>query len=250
MDGRPEVRRTGSRIEVFTAPSSHTWCTGRDDPTGPEAPKDEPPMFRTDFRRSFLPALGAGLMAVSLIACSSAVGSEPTPPPASEAPATPVPATPVPATPVPATPVPATPVPATPEPSDPGEDAMPINVVLDTADGSDVDVDIIDYPGVIEGGQSGSPAEGVSIDVDDIDVQAVDARTIQLTWSDFAMDNDLTLYVYRTDTGFRLVLIRPEPTEAVDAIGADRQLLLTFEQDIDPADLVVEIQDGIDTPND
>jgi hypothetical protein len=240
MDGRPEVRRMGSRIEVFTAPSSHTWCTGRDDPTGPEAPKDEPPMFRTDFRRSFLPALGAGLMAVSLIACSSAVGSEPTPPPASEAPATPVPATPV----------PATPVPATPEPSDPGEDAMPINVVLDTADGSDVDVDIIDYPGVIEGGQSGSPAEGVSIDVDDIDVQAVDARTIQLTWSDFAMDNDLTLYVYRTDTGFRLVLIRPEPTEAVDAIGADRQLLLTFEQDIDPADLVVEIQDGIDTPND
>ncbi len=196
-------------------------------------------MFRTDFRRSLLPALGAGLIAISLVACSSAVGSEPTPPPASEAPATPVPATPVPATPVPATPEPA--------PSDPGEDAMPINVVLDTADGHDVDVDIVDYPGVIEGGQSGSPAEGVSIDVDDIDVQAVDGRTIQLTWSDFAMDNDLTLYVYRTDAGFRLVLIRPEPTEAVDAIGADRQLLVTFEQDIDLDDLVVEIQDGMDS---
>jgi hypothetical protein len=202
-------------------------------------------MFRTDFRRSLLPVLGTGLMALALVACSSAVGAQPTAAPVTDAPATPVPATPA-----PATPAPATPEPATPEPSDPGEDAMPINVVLDTADGSDVDVDIVDYPGVIEGGQSGSPAEGVSIDVDDIDVQAVDARTIQLTWSDFAMDNDLTLYVYRTDTGFRLVLIRPEPTEAVDAIGADRQLLLTFEQDIDPADLVVEIQDGIDTPND
>jgi hypothetical protein len=207
-------------------------------------------MFRTDFRRSLLPVLGTGLMALALVACSSAVGAQPTAAPVTDAPATPVPATPAPATPAPATPEPATPEPATPEPSDPGEDAMPINVVLDTADGSDVDVDIVDYPGVIEGGQSGSPAEGVSIDVDAIDVQAVDARTIQLTWSDFAMDNDLTLYVYRTDTGFRLVLIRPEPTEAVDAIGADRQLLLTFEQDIDPADLVVEIQDGIDTPND
>jgi hypothetical protein len=201
-------------------------------------------MPRTDFRRSLLPALGAGLIALSLVACSSAVGSEPTPPPASEAPATPAPATPA-----PATPVPATPVPATPEPSDPGEVAMPITVVLDTADGSDVDVDIVDYPGVIEGGHSGDPAEGVSIDFDDIDVQAVDARTIQLTWSDFAMDNDLTLYVYRTDAGYRLVLIRPEPTTAVDSIGADRQLLLTFEQAIDLADLEVEIQDGIDTPN-
>jgi hypothetical protein len=202
-------------------------------------------MFRTDFRRSLLPVLGTGLMALALVACSSAVGAQPTAAPVTDAPATPVPATPA-----PATPAPATPEPATPEPSDPGEDAMPINVVLDTADGSDVDVDIVDYPGVIEGGQSGSPAEGVSIDVDDIDVQAVDARTIQLTWSDFAMDNDLTLYVYRTDAGFRLVLIRPQPTEAVDAIGADRQLLLTFEQDIDLDDLVVEVQDGIDTPND
>jgi hypothetical protein len=202
-------------------------------------------MFRTDFRRSLLPVLGTGLMALALVACSSAVGAQPTAAPVTDAPATPVPATPA-----PATPAPATPEPATPEPSDPGEDAMPINVVLDTADGSDVDVDIVDYPGVIEGGQSGSPAEGVSIDVDAIDVQAVDARTIQLTWSDFAMDNDLTLYVYRTDAGFRLVLIRPQPTEAVDAIGADRQLLLTFEQDIDLDDLVVEVQDGIDTPND
>jgi hypothetical protein len=202
-------------------------------------------MFRTDFRRSLLPVLGTGLMALALVACSSAVGAQPTAAPVTDAPATPVPATPA-----PATPAPATPEPATPEPSDPGEDAMPINVVLDTADGSDVDVDIVDYPGVIEGGQSGSPAEGVSIDVDDIDVQTVDARTIQLTWSDFAMDNDLTLYVYRTDAGFRLVLIRPQPTEAVDAIGADRQLLLTFEQDIDLDDLVVEVQDGIDTPND
>lgn len=186
-------------------------------------------MRSTDFRRSVLPAVGAMLLAFSLVACSSAIGREPTTPPAS--------------------PGPATPGPATPKPSDPGEDAMPINVVLDTADGHDVDVDIVDYPGVIEGGRSGKPADGVSIAFEDIDVKAVDARTIQLTWSDFAMDNDLTLYVYRKDAGFRLVLIRPEPTKDVDAIGADRRLLVTFEQDIALDDLVVEVQSGEDTPN-
>lgn len=198
-------------------------------------------MRSTDFRHSLFPALGAGLLAFSLVACTSAIGGEPTAPPSTPAPATPAPATPSPIV----TPVPV----GTPEPSDPGEDAMPINVILDTADGHDVDVDIVDYPGVIAGGQSGKPAEGVSIDSEAIDVQSVDARTIQLTWSDFAMDNDLTLYVYRTDAGFRLVLIRPEPTEAVDAIGADRQLLVTFEQDVALDDLVVEIQNGMDTPN-
>lgn len=191
-------------------------------------------MRSTDFRRSVLPAVGAMLLAFSLVACSSAIGGEPTTPPAS---------------PGPATPGPATPGPATPKPSDPGQDAMPINVVLDTADGHDVDVDIVDYPGVIEGGRSGRHADGVSIAFEDIDVQAVDARTIQLTWSDFAMDSDLTLYVHRTDAGFRLVLIRPEPTKDVDAIGADRQLLVTFEQDIALDDLVVEVQSGEDTPN-
>jgi hypothetical protein len=204
-------------------------------------------MFRTDFRRSLLPVLGSGLVALALVACSSAVGAQPTSAPVSEAPATPTPATPTPATPAPATPVPATPEPsdpAAPEPADPGEDAMPINVILDTPDGHDVDVDIVDYPGVIAGGQSGTPSEGISIEPYAIAVEAVDGRTVRLTWSDFAMDNDLTLYVYRTDAGIRLVLIQPEPT------GADRQLLVTFEQDIALDDLVVEIQNGIDTPND
>ena len=220
-------------------------------------------MRTTEFRRSLLPVLGAGLIAVSLVACSAAAGSEPsqapsTPAPASEAPSkptpatTPVPATPVPATPAPATPEPTDPEPATPEPTpdDPGEDAMPINVILDTADGHDVDVDIVDYPGVIAGGASGDPADGMSVDPNSIAVASVDARTIQLTWVDFGIDNDLTLYVYRTDGGFRLVLIQPEPTEAVDAMGFDRELLVTFEQDIDLDHLVVEIQSGIDTPND
>jgi hypothetical protein len=216
----------------------------------------------TDFRRSLLPILSAGLIAVSLVACSAAAGSEPsqapgTPAPASEAPSTPAPATPVPATPEPATPAPATPEPTDPEPAtpepapeDPGEDAMPINVILDTADGHDVDVDIVDYPGAIAGGASGDPGDGMSVEPDTIAVTSVDARTVQLTWVDFGMDNDLTLYVYRTDGGFRLVLIQPEPTEAVDAMGFDRELLVTFEQDIDLDDLLVEIQNGIDTPND
>lgn len=188
-------------------------------------------MRTSDLRRSLLPVLGAGLIAVSLVACSAAASGEPTPAPAAPAPATPAPATPV------------------PSPSDPGEDAMPITVVLDTVDGHDVDVDIVDYPGVIAGGASGQPGDGMSVEPYTVSVESVDRRTIKLTWVDFPIDNDLTLYVYRTDDGFRLVLIQPEPTEATDAVGFDRELLVTFEQDIALDDLVVEIQNGIDTPN-
>lgn len=208
-------------------------------------------MRSTDLRRSILPALGAGLLAFSLVACTSAIGGEPTAPPASPAPATPAPATPAPATPAPAKPSPVvTPAPATPEPSDSGEDAMPINVMLDTTDGRVVDVDIVDYPSVIAGGASGRPDEGMSVEPGTIKVESVDATTLRLTWVDYAIDNDLTLYVYREDDGFRLVLIQPEPTGPVDATASDRELLLTFEDAIAVEDIEASLQDGIDTPND
>lgn len=187
-------------------------------------------MRSTDLRRSIIPALGAGLLAFSLVACSSAIGGEPTASPSS--------------------PAPATPAPATPEPSDPGEDAMPINVVLDTTDGRIVDVDIVDYPSVIAGGASGQPAEGMSVEPGTIKVERVNAKTLRLTWVDYAIDNDLTLYVYREDDGFRLVLIQPEPTGPVDAMGSDRELLLTFDDEIALEDIEATLQNGIDTPND
>lgn len=191
-------------------------------------------MRSTDFRRSMLPALGAGLLAFSLVACSSAIGGEPTAPPPSPAPATPSPVV----TPGPVV----TPEPATPKPSDPGEDAMPINVVLDTTDGSVVDVDIVDYPSVIAGGASGQPDEGMSVEPGTIKVESVDATTLRLTWVDYAVDNDLTLYVYREGDGFRLVLIQPEPTGPVDAMGSDRELLLTFDDAIAVEDIQASLQ--------
>lgn len=162
-------------------------------------------MRSTDLRRSLLPALGAGLLAFSLVACSSAIGGEPSTPPATPAPGTTAPVvTPGPVvTPAPASPTPTTP--SSPVPSDPGA-AMPINVVLDTTDGRVVDVDIVDYPGVIAGGASGQPDEGTSVEPGTITVESVDATTLRLTWVDYAIDNDLTLYVYREDGGFRLVL--------------------------------------------
>lgn len=203
-------------------------------------------MRPTDFRRSILPALGAGLLAFSLVACTSAIGGEPTAPPASPTPATPAPVvTPGPVV----TPAPATPAPATPEPSDPGEDAMPINVILDTTDGRVVDVDIVDYPGVLAGGASGKPDEGMSVEPGTIKVERVDATTLRLTWVDYAIDNDLTLYVYREGDGFRLVLIQPEPTGPVDATGSDRELLLTFDEAISVEDVEASLHNGIDTPN-
>jgi len=77
-------------------------------------------------------------------------------------------------------------------------------------------------------------------------VENVDDRTLRLTWSDFAMDNALALYI--DEWGATAILVRPGPVGAVDAIGADRQLVLTFDAPIDAGDLRVSVQDGIDTP--
>ena len=83
-------------------------------------------------------------------------------------------------------------------------------------------------PGRHRGGASGQPDEGMSVEPGTIKVASVDATTLRLTWVDYPIDNDLTLYVYREDGGFRLVLIQPEPTGPTDAMGSDRELLLTF----------------------
>jgi len=52
----------------------------------------------------------------------------------------------------------------TQDPTDDGHDAMPITVDLETADGHDVHVDIVDRYGLLESAESGHPAEGMSVE--------------------------------------------------------------------------------------
>ena len=134
----------------------------------------------------------------------------------------------------------------TPEPTHDGTDAMPIKVDIETTTGNDVYVDIVDYGETLVDAVSGTPSDGMSVEPYTLKVENVDERTLRLTWVDFAIDNALTLYIY--GDADRLVLIQPEPGQAVDAMGTDRQLILTFDHAV-PADAIEAfLQDGIDTP--
>jgi hypothetical protein len=178
-------------------------------------------------RARFAPVLGALAIAAILAACSAGTGA---PPPT----AVPAPATPA-------------PVPS-PEVEDPGSDLMPIHVELDSTSGQDVYVDIVDRSGTIERAVSGRPGEGVSVAAETIQVENLDPRTLRLSWSDFPIDNGLSLYVDPVGVGYRLLLIQPAPTGPADAMGEDRILELTFDHDISAAEVEAFLQEALDTP--
>ncbi len=169
------------------------------------------------------------------------------PPVASPSPS--APSTPVPApdeTPEP-TPVPApdeTPAP-TPDP-DAGPDAMPFRVDLRNATGADVYVDIVDSTGRLVEARSGTPGDGMS--VEGLVAENVDATTLKLTWTDFPIDNALALYVDEHEGGIRLLLVQPGPTGTTDAMGFDRELILSFSEPISADQVETVLVEGLDTP--
>ena len=140
------------------------------------------------------------------------------------------------------------PEPVAPEPTDGGDDAMPIRVDLETADDSDVYVDIVDRYGLLESAKSGHPGEGVSVEPYTLAIENLDARTLKLTWGDFAIDNALELHFFQDGRVF--VMVQPEPTGDTDAIGNDRELILTFEEPISADDIEGFLQGGLDAPGD
>jgi hypothetical protein len=133
-----------------------------------------------------------------------------------------------------------------PEPTDGGTDAMPIKVDLENATGNDVYVDVVDYGETLVDAVSGTPGDGMSVEPYTLQVENIDERTLRLTWIDYAIDNALTLYVY--GDGDRIVLIQPEPGQAVDSMGFDRELILTFDHAVSAGAIEAFLQDGMDTP--
>ena len=168
--------------------------------------------------------------------------------PAPEPTAVPTPVvTPKPPAPV-VTPKPPAPV-ATPTPpaSDPSEDPEdnPVKVQLDTFDKHDVSVGIVDRTGSIVRAVTGKPGDNPS--ADGLAVTNVDDRTLRLTWVDFPIDNELTLFVDEVDGRLWFLLIQPPPTGTTDAVGMDRQLILTFDHAVDASTVKTFIQEGMDT---
>ena len=168
----------------------------------------------------------------------------PIPAPTAKPPADPTPiATPVPPVETPAPPV-ATPVPDEPD----GHDAIPIKVDLETVNGADVYVDIVDGTGRLVGAKSGHPAEGQSVGQYMMEVENLDANTLKLTWVDYPIDNALALFISEDEGGLRFVLVQPEPTGPTDSIALDRELILSFSGPVSAADVQTFVQDGLDTP--
>jgi len=137
---------------------------------------------------------------------------------------------------------------ATQDPTVDGHDAMPITVDLETADGHDVHVDVVDRYGLLESAESGHPAEGMSVEPYTLQIENLDERTLKLTWVDYGIDNALELHFFQEGRVF--VMIQPDPDGDVDAIGFDRELILTFEEPISADDIEGFVQGGLDTPGD
>ena len=146
------------------------------------------------------------------------------------------------------TPVPVpddTPAP-TPVPDDEGSDALPIKVDLENATGADVYVDIVDSTGLLVDARSGTPGDGMSVET--LVAENIDATTLKLTWTDFPIDNALALYVDEHEGGIRLLLVQPEPSGPTDAIGFDRELILSFSESIAADQVETILVEGLDTP--
>jgi hypothetical protein len=188
----------------------------------------------TSIHKRLAPVLAGAAIVAVLAACSASGGAEPSRPPTLPTPASPAPATPAPA--------------PSQGAEDPGTDLMPIRVELESTSGQDVYVDIVDRSGAIRSAVSGRPSEGASVEAYSVVVENLDPRTLRLTWTDFPIDNALALYIDPTATGMRFLLVQPAPTGPADAMGEDRVLDLTFDQDVSAADIEAFLQEGLDVP--
>lgn len=185
--------------------------------------------------RSRLPSLavtiaGLAVVAVAAIGYGAAAAGDPGSSPAPSAPASPAPVQP------------------TPPPSQDPE--SPIVVDLETADGHDVSVEIVDELGRIVGAETGHPGDGMSVEPSTLQVENVDEDTLRLTWVDFALDREVKLHLIQGQEELFLVLIQPEAPDATDAMGFDRVLLVDFDGPISADEISPFLQEGFDTPGD
>ena len=114
-------------------------------------------------------------------------------------------------------------------------------VVLESASGHDVSLNIHDDSGSIVKAASGKPGEGMSIRWHDADVQNVDARTIAIRWAAFPLDEVLDLGVNVASGQYELTFVQAGPYPNTDAMGEDRILILTFDAPVSANDVSVEI---------
>jgi hypothetical protein len=117
------------------------------------------------------------------------------------------------------------------------------HVVLTTASGDAVTVDVTDASATLTGAISGTPGDGASVEAYKLVVTNTTPSSLRLTWLGGPCDsaNSLAIDAGRT----RLLLVQPECPG--DAIATDRILDLTFSTPVAAADVDAFLQDGLDT---
>jgi hypothetical protein len=181
---------------------------------------------------------GAGPIAGTLLvlalllvaaACGSAGAAAPSP---SQVPATPAPSG------LPTSGPSAAPTDAPSEaPTEAPSEAPDGAIDLDTADGHDVSVVVIDDGGVLSGVASGRAGDGMSVRWGDVEVENLDEDTLRVTWAGLPVDAEVRLDVAAKGGGYVLAFTQPAPPENSDALGFDRVLVLDFEVPVDAGDV-------------
>jgi hypothetical protein len=172
--------------------------------------------------------VAAGILAVALaiVVGTAALGAvqqvapSPTPTPA----AMPSPTSPV-------TPAPATPAPTADPTADPTDG--PTLVVLDTVDQNDPRVAVDDQTGTLADVITGHAGDGMSVRWNEAIVDQIDPRTIRVTWVGFPGVEQVFMTIDSDGGAPVLVFDQKAPYANTDALGADRVLVLTFDNDVD-----------------
>jgi hypothetical protein len=118
--------------------------------------------------------------------------------------------------------------------------ASPRHVDLKIAAGQPASVDIQDETGLLVEAVSGQPGDGVSVDLDRINVVKETSSRLRLTWSGGPCETDYGLSVQGTADTLSFVLERPACEG--DAIALDRVLIVTFSEVITDRQIETRVQ--------
>lgn len=148
-----------------------------------------------------------------------------------------------------ATPAPTAPEPTIgPAPTEPANTPLPSiglgPVRLTVSSGSVVNVTIDDPDGLLAGAVAERAKAGMSFAWGNSSIETVAPNAIRVTWVGYPRDEEVRLEVTEIDGGgIGLHFFQDAPIPNTDGEGEDRVMILTFTDDIDPADLVVRLTD-------
>jgi hypothetical protein len=184
-------------------------------------------------------AVAVSLAAVIAVVAAGALGrSGGTPAPIGTPVPTPVPTAPAPVPTPRVTPVP----PPTPSPT-PAPSDGPVTVVVRDASDHDVTAVVDDRTDTLVEVASGTPGDGMSVRWYTVDVQNVNANTVQVTFVGLPMDDVIDVTITDTADGYAIRLVQSPPPANSDAVGFDRILLLTFDAPVSADDIEASIGD-------